>query len=214
MYIKTIMDIISFLGIIAFAISGAMVAIENKVDLFGVIVLAVITATGGGIVRDILLDRLPPVAFTDTGYIAISSLVAIFVYSIAKNNKEYYSKNTHVIDTVNNIFDALGLGTFVVIGAQSAIDCGFSDNGFFVAFLGVLTGIGGGIIRDIMVREIPVVLRRHFYALAAAAGSLVFYIFYISALPYNLTVAASVIVTFSLRMLATHYKWNIPPAIE
>lgn len=214
MNIELVMTIIGFLGTIAFSVSGAMVAINKKVDFFGVIVLAVVTATGGGITRDIFLDRLPPMAFLDTGYILIATLTAIAVFSIAKSNKEYYRKNTHTIDTVNNVFDALGLGTFVVMGAQAAIDCGFAQNGFFVVFIGVLTGIGGGFLRDIMAREIPVILRKHFYALAALAGALVFYILYIWSFPYGITVLISTLVTFSLRMLATHYKWNLPPAIQ
>jgi len=210
---ETAIDIISFFGIIAFAVSGAMVAIKKRVDLFGVIVLSVITATGGGITRDIFLDRLPPIAFLDTGYITLAALTAIVVYSLARTHKDYYRKNTHTIDTVNNIFDALGLGAFVVMGTQSAIDCGFSGNAFFTVFVGVLTGIGGGFLRDIMVCEIPMILKRHFYALAALAGALAFYILYIMVFPYTLSVLISIGITFSLRMLATHYKWNLPPAL-
>lgn len=213
MYIERIMDVIGFFGIIAFAISGAMIAIKKNVDLIGVIVLAAVTATGGGITRDIFLDRLPPMAFMDTSYLAISALVAIAVYTVARYNKEYYKRNTHTIDTVTNVVDAVGLGAFVVMGAQSSIDCGFAGNGFFVVFMGILTGIGGGFLRDIMVSEIPVILRRHFYALAAAAGSLTFYVLFKSTCPYTLSVIISILVTFTLRMLATKYKWNIPPAI-
>ena len=213
MNIETAMSVIGFFGTIAFAVSGAMVAISKRVDLFGVIVLAVVTATGGGITRDIFLDRLPPAAFMDTGYITIATLTALAVYVVAKSNKEYYQRNTHTIDTITNIFDALGLGTFVVMGAQAAIDCGFSKNCFFVVFIGVLTGIGGGFLRDIMAMEIPMILKKHFYALAALAGSLTFYILYVHSFPYTITVIISILITFSLRMLATHYKWNLPPAI-
>ena len=160
MNIETILSIVSFFGNVAFAVSGAMVAIRKRVDLFGVIFLAVVTATGGGITRDIFLDRLPPVAFLDTGYISVAAFSAIMVYLIAKGNKEYYQKNTAALDSVINIFDALGLSIFVVMGSQAALDCGYSRNGFFVVFIGVLTGIGGGFLRDIMVREIPFQMRR------------------------------------------------------
>lgn len=210
---EVMMRIISFFGIIAFAVSGAMVAVKKRADLFGVIVLSVVTATGGGIMRDIFLDRLPPRAFLDTGYITLSALTAITVYSIAKSHKEYYKKNTHFFDTINNVFDALGLGSFVVMGAQTAIDAGFSENGFFVMFVGVLTGIGGGVLRDIMICEIPHILRRHFYALAAISGAMVFYLLYTAELSYPFSAVISVSATFSLRMLATRYKWNLPPAI-
>lgn len=212
MNIETILDIISFFGIIAFGVSGAMVAIKKRVDLFGVIFLAVVTATGGGITRDIFLDRLPPVAFIDTGYMSVAAVSAIIVYIIAKGNKAYYQKNTAALDSVTNIFDALGLSIFVVMGSQAAIDCGYSQNAFLVVFVGVLTGIGGGFLRDIMVREIPFVLKKHFYALAAVAGALVYYILYEIKVPYAFSVLISASVTFLLRMLATRYKWNLPPA--
>ena len=212
MDIEAILNIISFFGIVAFGVSGAMVAIRKQVDLFGVIFLAVVTATGGGITRDIFLDRLPPIAFLDTGYMAVAAASAVMVYVIAKGNKEYYQKNTAALDSITNIFDALGLSIFVVMGSGAAIDYGYSQNAFFVVFIGVLTGIGGGFLRDIMVCEIPFVLKKHFYALAAVAGALVYYILYEIKAPYALSVLVSASVTFSLRMLATKYKWNLPPA--
>lgn len=213
MNIETIMDAIGFLGTIAFGVSGAMAGIKKRLDLFGVIVLAVVTATGGGITRDIFLDRLPPLAFIDTDYIVTAALSAIAVYIIARCNRDYYIRNSHAIDAVTNIFDASGLGIFVVSGAQSAIDSGFCNNVFFVLFIGVVTGIGGGFLRDIMIREIPFVLKKRFYALAALSGGFCYYLLYTYQLSYAPSVITSVLVTFSLRILATHYKWNLPKAL-
>ena len=212
MYTETVLSTISIIGIIAFSVSGAMAAIEKHTDPFGAIVLAVITATGGGILRDITLGILPPQAFRDCTYVTISACVALFVFSIAYLYKDYYKKNSVITANINNIFDALGLGVFVVIGAQSAIDYGFVKNGFLVIFIGTVTGIGGGFLRDIIAREIPAVLTKHIYALAAIAGSLIFYIMYINNFNYALAVFAASGVTFLLRMLATYFHWNLPSA--
>lgn len=209
---ETIMQIVCILGVIAFAVSGAMVAIDKRADPFGVIVLAVITATGGGIVRDILLGIFPPKIFLDSLYVIISIITALTVFLAAHLFRERYRKNAVLIDSINNVFDALGLGVFVVIGAQSAIDYGFSQNGFLVLFIAMITGIGGGFLRDIMVQEIPFVLKKRIYALAALAGGLIFYILYINKCNYTLSVLAGTSATFILRMSATHFHWDLPPA--
>ncbi len=212
MYTELVMDIISVIGIIAFAVSGAMVAIKKRTDPFGAVVLAVVTATGGGITRDILLGIQPPVAFIDCSYVLIAAGTALAVFLIAFIFSDFYRSKSRLIDSTNNIFDALGLGVFVVIGTQAAIDYGFSQNAFLSVFIGSVTGIGGGFIRDIMVKEIPSVLRKHIYALAAICGSAVFYIMYINRFDYTLSVFISAGITFLLRMLATYFKWNLPPA--
>lgn len=212
MYTEIVMDLISIIGIIAFAVSGAMVAIKKRTDPFGAVVLAVVTATGGGITRDILLGIQPPVAFIDCSYVLLAAGTALSVFLIAFIFSDFYRLKSRLIDSINNIFDALGLGVFVVIGTQAAIDYGFSQNAFLSIFIGVVTGIGGGFIRDIMVKEIPSVLRKHIYALAAISGSAVFYIMYINRFDYTLSVFVSAGITFLLRMLATYFKWNLPTA--
>jgi len=212
-FMELMMKFIEAIGIISFAISGATMGIKKKADPFGAVVLAVVTATGGGITRDIFLGRLPPASFLDTGYISTAALTGVGVFFVAKNNKHCYEKNLAILDTVNNVFDALGLGVFTAMGTYLAITCGFSRNTFFAIFIGVLTGIGGGFIRDIMLREIPFVLQKHFYALASIAGAFIFYSLYMLHIPETPSLLVSASVTFVLRMLATHYKWNIPPAI-
>lgn len=212
LYTETIMQIICTMGVIAFAVSGAMVAISKHTDAFGVIVLAVITATGGGIIRDILLGIFPPKAFTDRSYVLIAVVTALVVYLIAFLFKDLYCRNSHMLDSINNIVDALGLGIFAVTGTQAAIDYGFAQNGFLSILIGMITGIGGGFLRDIMVKEIPFVLRKRIYALAALAGSLIFYVLYMHNFNYTVSVTVATSFTFVLRLLATHFKWNIPPA--
>lgn len=212
MYTELVMDIICRIGIIAFAVSGAMVAIKKHTDPFGVVFLAVITATGGGMIRDILLGIQPPVIFIDFSYVIYASITALIVFFVAYINKDLYRSKTTLIDSINNIFDALGLGVFVVMGTQTAIDYGFSQNIFFTITTGVITGIGGGFLRDITVGEIPFVLRKHIYVLAALTGSLIFYIMYVNSISYTVSAFSAAGITFAIRMLATHFKWNLPPA--
>lgn len=210
---ELVMSFTEIIGIISFAISGATMGIKKKADPFGAVVLAAVTATGGGILRDIFLGRLPPASFLDTKYIATAALTALSVFFVAKNNKAYYEKNLSALDTVNNVFDALGLGVFTAMGTHQAISCGFLQNTFFCLFIGVVTGIGGGFTRDIMLGEIPFILKKHFYALASLSGAFIYYVLYMSHIPGTTALIISSAVTFTLRMLATRYRWNIPPAI-
>lgn len=212
MYTEIVMDIICIIGVIAFGISGAMVAVKKRTDPFGVVFLAVITATGGGITRDLLLGVQPPVIFIDYTYVIFAAVAALVVFTVAHINKDFYRTKTERIDSINNVFDALGLGVFVVMGTQTAIDYGFAQNAFFTITIGVITGIGGGFLRDIMVGEIPFVLKKHIYVLAAFTGSIVFYFMYINSVDYTISAFLSAGITFAIRMLATHYKWNLPPA--
>lgn len=212
MYTENIMNIIAVIGVISFAISGAMAAVNKRMDPFGIVVLAVITASGGGIIRDVILGILPPNAFTDCTYILIASAAALTVYFTAHIFKDSYMRNTAMIDGINNIFDAIGLGIFIVVGSQTAIDYGFAENSFLVIFIGMITGIGGGFLRDIFINEIPFVLKKRIYALAALAGSILYCIMYKMRFDYTLSVIVSAGTTFLLRILATHYRWNIPPA--
>ncbi len=212
MYTEVVMDIICIIGVIAFGVSGAMVAVKKRTDPFGVVFLAVITATGGGITRDLLLGIQPPVIFIDYTYVIFAASAAIVVFFVARMYKDFYRTKTDRIDSINNVFDALGLGVFVVMGTQTAIDYGFAQNAFFTITIGVITGIGGGFLRDIMVGEIPTVLKKHIYVLAAFTGSIIFYFMYINSINYTLSAAFSAGITFAIRMLATHFKWNLPPA--
>ena len=211
-YTETIINIISFFGIISFAVSGAMAAISKRTDFFGVTVLAVVTASGGGIIRDILLGTLPPKIFLSPDYLFLASSCAASVFIFAHLFKDFYCSHTNLIDCINNIFDALGLGVFVVAVAQSAIDCGFQQNCFLVIFIGMITGIGGGFLRDIMICEIPFILTKRIYALAALFGALIFYILYIRCFHYAYSVFFGAIYNFAVRMLATYFHWDLPQA--
>lgn len=201
------------LGTVAFAVSGAMVAMEKKADIFGVLVLGIITATGGGMLRDVLLGKLPPRLFSNGLYVAVAASAALLLFFLARHFRDVYIRKAKMVDQINNFFDALGLGAFTVTGIQIGLSSGFADSYFFLVFLGVLTGVGGGLIRDLMVMEIPFVLRKRVYAIAAILGGLV-YVFVRSILPGELIAALlSIFTTVTIRLLATYFRWNLPRAL-
>lgn len=202
--------IFEMIGTVAFAVSGAMVAIQKKVDIFGVIVLSAVTALGGGIGRDIIMGSLPPRMFSDYRYVLGAVVTAVLVFIVAYIFREQYQRRARGVDEVNNIFDAIGLGVFTVTGVQVAIESGFMVNGILVVCLGVLTGIGGGLIRDVMLREIPFVLKKRIYALASIAGGVLYYTMYRHGIDIAATTVCSVALTFSIRICATVFKWDLP----
>lgn len=202
--------IVEILGTIAFATSGAMVAINKRVDIFGVLVLSSITALGGGCIRDILIGALPPRMFSDYRYVAVAVIVSLFVFVVAYAFRNQYQKSQKIVDSVNNVFDALGLGIFTVTGVQVAIESGFKMNSILAVCLGVITGIGGGVLRDVMLREIPFVLKKRIYALASIAGGVVYYNMYLGGVSRTLSIIVAVAVTFVIRLLATIFKLNLP----
>ncbi|MBP3442943.1 MAG: trimeric intracellular cation channel family protein [Clostridia bacterium] len=202
--------VVEILGTIAFATSGAMVAISKKVDIFGVLVLSSVTALGGGCIRDILIGELPPRMFSDYRYVTVAVIVSLVVFIVAYIFRDLYQKSQKTVDSVNNIFDAVGLGVFTVTGVQVAIESGFGTNSILAVCLGVFTGIGGGILRDVMLREIPFVLKKRIYALASIAGGIVYYNLYLTDFGRTKSIIVAVLVTFIIRILATVFKLDLP----
>ena len=209
---------IEILGVIAFSISGAMVAIRRRTDLFGVILLAIITAHGGGLTRDVVFSFSPPAIFGIKYYILICVIVAIIVFLFARKFSHTYLENEIRIERINDIFDALGLGVFAVIGVRVAIEQGHSSDALICITCGLLTGICGGMLRDVLTNYTPFVLVKRIYAVAALLGASVYYVLYIygDIIHINETVAIiiGVAVTFILRILAMTFKWNMPIAIK
>lgn len=210
MYTEAVADILSFIGISAFAASGAMTGIERKADILGVIILATTTATGGGVLRDILLGITPPRIFLDPAYFFVAIFVALILFAFAYLHFDEYYKKIQFIDKTNNIFDALGLGIFVALGTQTAINSGHGQNMFLSVIIGTITGVGGGFLRDIMVLKIPLILKKHIYATAALSGSVVFYILHTFSVKYGYSLIISALVTFLIRIFAICFKWNLP----
>ncbi|MEE1246146.1 MAG: trimeric intracellular cation channel family protein [Acutalibacteraceae bacterium] len=207
---EIILFVFEMVGTVAFAISGAMIAIKKRVDIFGVIVLSSMTALGGGIVRDILIGHLPPTMFSDYRYVLAAVVTSVVVFVVAYIFRDLYRRSESTVDAVNNIFDALGLGIFTVMGAKVAIESGFTVNGILVVCLAVITGVGGGIIRDIMLKEIPFVLKKRIYAVASILGGTAYHLMYVNNVNIRIATVVAVLIVFTVRILATMFKLDLP----
>ena len=141
-----------WIGTAAFAVSGAMVAIDKRTDIFGVILLAVITALGGGTLRDVLIGYVPPRMFSNFHYVLLATLCAVTVFMLARIYKDQFVRKEPLIEQINNVFDAIGLGVFAVSGARIGMEAGFESNIFLVTFLGMTTAVGGGMLRDVLIQ--------------------------------------------------------------
>ena len=202
--------ILELIGTVAFASSGAMIAIEKKKDIFGVNVLGATTAVGGGIKRDIILGLTPPGAFSHPVYVLVAALTStiLFVIAYAKPTAFESRVKTDYYDKLMFWCDTAGLGIFTVVGIQAAVRAVGGENVFFFVFIGTLTGVGGGVLRDIMAGETPYILVKHIYACAAIAGGIVCVVgrtAFGEAYGTILGLAATVL----LRFLAAHFRWNL-----
>lgn len=202
--------ILELIGTVAFASSGAMIAIEKKMDIFGVNVLGATTAVGGGIMRDIILGLTPPGAFSHPVYVLVAALTStiLFVIAYAKPTAFESRVKTDYYDKLMFWCDTAGLGIFTVVGIQAAVRAIGGENVFFFVFIGTLTGVGGGVLRDIMAGETPYILVKHIYACAAIAGGIVCVVgrtAFGEAYGTILGLAATVL----LRFLAAHFRWNL-----
>lgn len=204
-----IFEIMEVLGTVAFAISGSMVAIEKKNDIFGVLLLGLTTAVGGGIIRDIVLGHTPPRIFEARSTLLIAFFTSLAVFALAYFFREKYKKSSNILDKINNVFDALGLGAFTVTGMQVAMNEGSHDV-ILIVFAGCLTGIGGGLTRDLMVNEIPFVLRKYVYAVASIIGGVLYWIMLQANISNTIAMVTGIAVVFVIRMLATILRWNLP----
>ena len=199
-------------GTIAFASSGAMVAIKKQLDLLGVIVLGVTTAVGGGMLRDIIIGNVPPNLFKDPVYVLLA-FITVMILVVRCNQKILASRSIEMYEKVMNIFDAVGLGAFTVVGIDTAVLAGYGRYHFLIIFLGVITGVGGGLLRDIMAGETPYILKKHVYACASITGAVLYAYLqdYMNNDAAMLIGAGSVIL---IRILATRYCWDLPTATK
>lgn len=199
-------------GTIAFACSGAMIAMKRKLDLLGVIVLALATSFGGGILRDIMLGQTPPAIFTNLTQSYVVCWISISLFVIFKMNwNSYLPLTSKTYDDFLNAVDALGLGLFTVTGINKGISAGFDEYAFFCGFLGVMTGVGGGILRDILSGQTPIVLQRNIYVSASILGAVSYLSLRSHISEANALIISSFIV-FVIRILARHFDWNLPKA--
>ena len=194
--------VLDLVGTFAFAISGATMGVRKRLDLFGVLVLAFAAATAGGIVRDVVIGALPPAALADWRYLAVSLLAGALTF--------YAHERVERLRNPVQLFDAVGLGLFAVSGAGKALAFGLGPSG--AVLLGMRSGIGGGIARDALVAEIPSVLRRELYAVAALLGAACVVAGDLAGLPSAPVAVAGAVACFLLRYVAIRRGWRLPVA--
>ena len=201
-YMETFLRALDFVGTFVFALSGAVAAVRRELDLFGVLVLSFIAASTGGILRDVLIGAVPPATLVDCRYLAIAVAAGILTF--------YCLPLIHRLRNPVQVFDAAGLALFAVTGAQKALLYGLDAP--MAALLGMLTGIGGGMARDIVLNEIPIVLRAELYAVAALAGASVVVIGESLDIPSAVTTLAGALLCLSLRLGSIYRGWHLPRA--
>jgi uncharacterized membrane protein YeiH len=198
----TLLLVLDLLGTFVFALSGATAGVKRRLDVFGVLVLSFVVGNVGGITRDLLIGAVPPAAISDWRYLAVSALAGIITF--------WWPAAIDRLSSPVLVFDGAGLALFAVSGAQKALAYGL--NPVMAALLGMLTGIGGGMARDILLAEIPIVLRIDLYAIAALAGAAVVVIGNVLDLPSAAVTIAGALLCFALRLMAIHWGWRLPIA--
>lgn len=200
--IEQLLLVLDLGGTFVFAISGAMLGVKHKLDLFGVLVLSFAAASAGGIMRDLLIGAVPPAAISDWRYLAVAMLAGLAIFF-------WYSPFSRLRVAIA-VFDAAGLALFAVSGTQKALSVGL--NPLMSALLGMLTGIGGGMVRDLLVARTPAVLRGDLYAVAALAGAAPVVAGHVLGWRVVPTALLGAAVCFGLRLLAIRRGWHLPVA--
>jgi len=193
--------ILDLFGTMAFAVTGAFKAIEHKADIVGIIILATITGVAGGTIRDVILGRDLPNSLIDPSYVIITVVSAIVIFLLHSKMKKHWN--------VFLKFDAIGLGVFTVIGATFAYNM-FGMNFLVIVLSGMLTAIGGGILRDVFVSQTPIVFVKELYASASFLGAAVFYLVILLTNDVYAGTISGLLLATGLRMVAMKYNWNLP----
>ncbi|WP_433268095.1 trimeric intracellular cation channel family protein [Actinosynnema sp. CS-041913] len=196
------LTVLELIGIAAFAASGAVAAVRARLDVFGVIVLALTTALGGGLIRDILLGVRPPSALVTWPYLAVAGGTGLIVF--------WFHPTVEKLRRSVLLLDAVGLGLFVTAGTSTALSLGAPP--YAACLVGMTTGIGGGALRDVLLREIPLVLRREIYAVAALGGAMIVALGNWLKLPAGPVAILGSVLIVGVRVIALWRKWNAPIA--
>ena len=201
--------LLELVGTVAFAASGALTGVKKHMDVFGVAILGLTTAVGGGIIRDLVLGITPPVTFRDPVYAVVSFCTAMVVFLPSVRRR--LTRSSRVLDAVLLVMDSVGLGVFTVVGMQTAYgavaDCSF----FLLIFVGVITGVGGGVMRDVLAGDTPYIFIKHIYASASLAGAVLCAALWSSLSPLAAMLSGMTLVII-IRLLSAHFKWNLPRA--
>ena len=200
---------LELIGTVAFAVSGAVLAVRKGMDVFGVTILGLTTAVGGGVVRDLLLGNTPPVMFREPVYALTAIGVSLVVF--LKPVRHYLTGNHRHAAMLLQFSDSLGLALFTVSGVQVAYQLGHAGSLFLLTFVGVVTGVGGGVLRDIMAGRTPYIFVKHVYASAALAGALLCAGLW-PVIGQTVSMLTGFAVILTIRLLSAHYRWSLPHA--
>ena len=196
-------------GTVAFAVSGVLTAKKQKLDVFGAVVLGLTTAVGGGALRAILLGYNPPVMFRKPVYAITAIITSLIVFYVEKSSRLLEDSGKMMLSL--NIADTIGLGVFAASGTEKVLGTVYCENAFLAIFVGTITAVGGGILRDMLAGTIPVVMRKRVYAVAAMLGSLIYYLLrFRVGLPVSAAELISIAAISGIRFLAIRYPWNLP----
>jgi uncharacterized membrane protein YeiH len=193
---------LDLVGTAAFAASGAWAGIRRRMDLFGVMVLGLVTAIGGGTLRDLLLGDNPPFCFKDESYLYLAIGVSLFTFVLYRQMDNLRQPLLY--------FDAIGLGTFVVIGTEKALHFNLGFLG--AVMMGVITATAGGITRDVLANQIPLILRKEIYASACLAGGALLVALIHLGITRSVALLIAAVTVITVRLLAIHYNWALPRA--
>ena len=200
---------LELIGTVAFAISGAVLAVHKGMDIFGVTILGLTTAVGGGVIRDLLLGNTPPLTFREPVYALTAIGISLIVF--LKPVRRFLTGNHRHAAALLQLSDSLGLALFTVSGVQVAYLLGHSESLFLLTFVGVVTGVGGGVLRDMMAGRTPYIFVKHVYASAALAGALLCaWLWPLIGQTAAMLVGFAVIML--IRVLSAHYRWSLPHA--
>lgn len=200
--LKELLVVLDLAGTFVFAISGAMLGVKQRLDLFGVLALSFVASSAGGITRDLLIGSVPPAAVSDWRYFVAAMVAGLLAF--------LWSSPVSRLHTAIQLFDAAGLALFAVAGAAKAL--AFHLNPLMAALLGMLTGIGGGVLRDLLVAQTPTVLKGDIYAVAALIGAGIVVGGSLLGSPVVLTALVAALACFALRVAALHFGWRLPSA--
>ncbi|PWL81546.1 MAG: hypothetical protein DBY18_02080 [Clostridia bacterium] len=209
MRVERVFQIMELVGTVAFAISGVIAGVRHHMDVFGTTVLGLVTAVGGGIVRDMMIGRLPPTVFLHPLCAIVALLTSLFLFFLMYILKaEAGTRLKRPEDILLFVTDTVGLGVFTVLGIETTVQAGYTGRAMLL-FVGIITGIGGGIFRDVFSGVIPAVFRKHVYALASAAGALV-YVLLMPYASYRICMPAGFVTVVVIRVCANIFKWDLP----
>lgn len=204
--------VLEMIGTVAFAVSGAMIAIRKRLDIVGVIFLGVITAVGGGALRDLMIGVTPPMCFQNPVYL-VTACVTSFLFFLPFVRRPLV-RHQRQFDLLLLIMDSLGLAVFTVSGIQACIHAHPNASPILLVFVGVLTATGGGVVRDALAGITPMVFVKHVYATASLAGAVLYTGLNAAGVDTRLAGSVAAVVVFAIRCLAAHYHWNMPRAQE